>query len=279
MANATEALLSLFQLADISFAVKTSRYSNCLICFYLISGRPDLSSFEAQHDVPPTFLRIVFGSISRLWQSQILTRRGEGLTTQACPPGDSPQGAVALMHVKDVGATACAPNLWGRPRPPKEELPTIIEANRLNISWLARGVSAMCDYSLHFTSSRPARIGDTLITTAFANSTTRGLSAVGEPNVAVCLLPGTEVAFEDEVAYNRAFGLPPKGQISERVARFRQIDREQPDVHHDAFEFPRGEIVKVHRLCPGQRVIVLQLPTSVTVRPEESELEPSAFLV
>lgn len=137
----------------------------------------------------------------------------------------------------------------------------------------------MCDYSLHFTSSRPARIGDTLITTAFANSTTRGLSAVGEPNVAVCLLPGTEVAFEDEVAYNRAFGLPPKGQISERVARFRQIDREQPDVHHDAFEFPRGEIVKVHRLCPGQRVIVLQLPTSVTVRPEESELEPSAFLV
>jgi hypothetical protein len=137
----------------------------------------------------------------------------------------------------------------------------------------------MCDYSLHLTSSRPARIKDKLITTAFANSTTRGLSAVGEPNVAVCLLAGTEVAFEDEVAYNGAFGLPANGRISERVARFCQIDRERSDVHHDAFEFPSGEIVKVHRLCPGQRVTVLQLPASVTVRPEESELKPTSFLV
>jgi hypothetical protein len=137
----------------------------------------------------------------------------------------------------------------------------------------------MCDYSLDFTSSRPARIGDKLITTAFANSTTRGLSAVGEPNVAVCLLAGTEVAFEDDVAYNRAFGLPPKGWVSKRVARFRQIDREQPDVHHDAFEFPGGEIVKVHRLCPGQHVTVLQLPASVTVTPGERGLEASSFLV
>jgi hypothetical protein len=137
----------------------------------------------------------------------------------------------------------------------------------------------MCDYSLHFTSSRPARIGEKLITTAFANSTTRGLSAIGEANVAVCLLPGTEVAFEDDVAYNRAFGLPPQGRISERVARFRQIDREQPDVHHDAFEFPSGAIVKVHRLCPGQRVTVLQLPASATVSPEGSELKPGAFVV
>ena len=95
----------------------------------------------------------------------------------------------------------------------------------------------------------------------------------------MCLLPGTEVAFEDDVAYNRAFGLPPKGLINERVARLRQIDREQPDVHHDAFEFPSGQIVKVHRLCSGQRVTVLQLPASATVGPEESELKPSAFLV
>jgi hypothetical protein len=47
--------------------------------------------------------------------------------------------------------------------------------------------------------ARPARIGDKLVTTQFSNTTTRGFSAVDEPRVAVCLLPGTEVAFENKV--------------------------------------------------------------------------------
>jgi len=53
----------------------------------------------------------------------------------------------------------------------------------------------MCDYSLHNVTSRPAKIDDKLVSTKFSCSTTRGFAAVGEPNVAVCLLPGTEVAF------------------------------------------------------------------------------------
>jgi len=57
----------------------------------------------------------------------------------------------------------------------------------------------MCDYSLQFVASRPAKIGDKLVTTQFANAMTRGFAAAREPNVAVCLLPGTEVAFEKEV--------------------------------------------------------------------------------
>ena len=48
----------------------------------------------------------------------------------------------------------------------------------------------MCDYSLHLVASRPAKVGDKLVTTAFNNSLTRGFAAVGEPHVAVCLLPG-----------------------------------------------------------------------------------------
>jgi hypothetical protein len=55
----------------------------------------------------------------------------------------------------------------------------------------------MCDYSLHHVASRPARVGDKLVSTSFVNSGTRGFAAVGEPNVAVCLLPGTELAFEE----------------------------------------------------------------------------------
>ena len=65
----------------------------------------------------------------------------------------------------------------------------------------------MCDYSLHLVASRPAKVGDTLIATDFAKSISRGFAATGEPNVAVCLLPGTELAFESEVQYDRAFSL------------------------------------------------------------------------
>jgi hypothetical protein len=40
-----------------------------------------------------------------------------------------------------------------------------------------------------------------LVSTRFRNSVTRGFAAIGEPNVAVCLLPGTEIAFERDVEW------------------------------------------------------------------------------
>ena len=46
----------------------------------------------------------------------------------------------------------------------------------------------MCDYSLQFVASRPARVGDKLVSTRFSNSVTHGFAAIGEPTVAVCLL-------------------------------------------------------------------------------------------
>ena len=120
----------------------------------------------------------------------------------------------------------------------------------------------MCDYSLHLVASRPAKVGDTLIATDFAKSITRGFAAAGEPNVAVCLLPGTELAFESDVHYDRAFSLFGKARVNHKVARFRQINMDDPNVHHDALEFPEGQIVLVTRLTPGQRATVLQMPTS-----------------
>jgi hypothetical protein len=120
----------------------------------------------------------------------------------------------------------------------------------------------MCDYSLHLVASRPAEVGDKLVSTDFARSITRGFSAVGEPDVAVCLLPGTEVAFEEEVQYDRAFSLFGKARVEHKVARFRQVNMDDPHVHHDAIEFPGGQIVLVTRLVPGQHATVLQLPAS-----------------
>jgi hypothetical protein len=129
----------------------------------------------------------------------------------------------------------------------------------------------MCDYSLHLVASRPAKVGDKLVSTDFARSITRGFSAVGEPDVAVCLLPGTEIAFEHEVLYDRAFSLFGKARVEHKVARFRQINMDDPHVHHDALEFPGGQIVMVTRLLPGQRATVLQLPASVHDHGKDTE--------
>ena len=120
----------------------------------------------------------------------------------------------------------------------------------------------MCDYSLDLVASRPAKVGDKLVTTKFQDSLTRGFAAIGEPNVAVCLLPGTEIAFEKEVKYERTFALFPNMKLGKKVARFQQINMGKPCVHHDAPEFPDGEIVLLTRMCEVQHATVLQLPAS-----------------
>ena len=54
----------------------------------------------------------------------------------------------------------------------------------------------MCDYSLELVASRPAKVGDKLVSASFPHTITRGFVSVDDPNVAVCVLPGTELAFE-----------------------------------------------------------------------------------
>jgi hypothetical protein len=56
----------------------------------------------------------------------------------------------------------------------------------------------MCDYSLHHVASRPARVADKLTTRAFGTGT-RGFAASEDARVAVCVLPGTELAFANPV--------------------------------------------------------------------------------
>jgi hypothetical protein len=120
----------------------------------------------------------------------------------------------------------------------------------------------MCDYSLHNVASRPAKIDDKMVTTKFSNSITRGFAAVDEPNVAVCLLPGTEIAFDENVECQPLFeiGILPGKKIGQRLARFRQINVDNAATHHDALEFPDGRVVLLTRLREGQRATVLQLP-------------------
>jgi hypothetical protein len=130
----------------------------------------------------------------------------------------------------------------------------------------------MCDYSLHNVKSRPAKVGDKLITKNF-NTGTRGFAAPEDAKTAVCVLPGTELAFASGVRCEPAgfLGWRPK-TVDHATAIFRQINKDNPRTHHDALEFPDGQIVLLTALAEGQQATVLQLPAQpVTVVEMEAE--------
>jgi hypothetical protein len=137
----------------------------------------------------------------------------------------------------------------------------------------------VCDYSLHLVTSRPAKIADKLVTTKFNNSTTRGFAAIGEPSVAVCLRPGTEIVFENAVEYDNLLGALPRSKVHWNTAQFRQVCLDDPHAHHDALEFPDGQIVLLTRLCERQHATVLQLPAAPSAMDEAGERKKQSLIV
>jgi hypothetical protein len=134
----------------------------------------------------------------------------------------------------------------------------------------------MCDYSLRHAASRSAKVGDRLVTTAFGSPMNRGFAAVNEPAVAVCLLPGTELAMERVPEYEHILGrlfpsLRSRKTRGHKVARFRQLNPDAIAVHHDALEFPNGKTVLVADLVLGQEMTVLQLPPQARRAAEHAE--------
>jgi hypothetical protein len=97
----------------------------------------------------------------------------------------------------------------------------------------------------------------------------------------VCLLPGTELAFEKEVECDASFRFLPTRKSTHKVARFRQVNLNRPAAHHDALEFPDGKIVLVTDLCEGQHATVLQLPSTgrPTGEEEQREVPETASLI
>jgi hypothetical protein len=131
----------------------------------------------------------------------------------------------------------------------------------IKLNWLEgipHGSAEMCDYSLQNVKSRPAKVGDTLTTRNFGTGT-RGFAASEDAGVVVCLLPGTELCFACAVS---GLGRWPwrKRVTDHKTAIFRQINKEKAAAHHDALEFPDGQILLLTQLCVGQQATVLQLP-------------------
>jgi hypothetical protein len=136
----------------------------------------------------------------------------------------------------------------------------------------------MCDYSLHAVASRPAKVGETLVITGFRGTSTRGFAAKDQPGVAVCLLPGTELAFEQEVKYSLQWFSTRRTGFC--VARFCQLEPRAPEQHRDALSFPDGSTVLVNTMSEGQQARVIQLPVvgqvlNVGDRPQKSREVPA----
>jgi hypothetical protein len=128
----------------------------------------------------------------------------------------------------------------------------------------------MCDYSLQAISSRPAVVGEKLVTHNFGYGTT-GFTPAGEaPKEAVCLLPGTELAFEQNA---KVLG----SELPVNTGRFRQVNRDTQFSHHDAIEFSDGQTRLLTHLDPGQTVTVLQLPAAPRTDAEREEQRRVAY--
>jgi hypothetical protein len=90
----------------------------------------------------------------------------------------------------------------------------------------------MCDYSLELVASRPAKVGDKLVSAGFPHTITRGFVSVDDPSVAVCVLPGTELAFETEVRCETG-RLIAWRWLGQKVARFRQVNKDRSNIACD----------------------------------------------
>ena len=136
----------------------------------------------------------------------------------------------------------------------------------------------MCDYSLYSIKSRPAKVGDKLTTRDFGTGT-RGFSASEDKNVAVCVLPGTELAYAHDVQRLSARVWPWHNRtIEQTTAIFRQINKDKLAAHHDALEFPDGQIVLLTLMCSGQEATVLQLPAEPKTAAEVAAQKRTAFV-
>jgi hypothetical protein len=136
----------------------------------------------------------------------------------------------------------------------------------------------MCDYSLLNVMSRPAKVGDKLTTRNFGTGT-RGFAASEDASVAVCVLPGTELSFSEEITCitTGMFGWGTR-TISHKTAIFRQINKHKALAHHDALEFPDGNAVLLTFLCEGQRATVLQLPAEPKTAVESESQRRVAYV-
>ena len=204
----------------------------------------------------PIIVIVCMGNFSKSWEA--LTA-----STSLALPCQVEEPSVA--STPDISRCIALTDTLGREQTSRERFCVMREDRKCaNISWAEgafhKGVLAMCDFSLQSVRSRPAKVGDKLVTRDFGTGT-RGFAAADDLGLAVCVMPGTELAFAGEVACLPTGMLGWKTKtINHRTAIFRQVNKEKSAAHHDAIEFPDGRTMMLTHLCEGQAATVLQLP-------------------
>jgi hypothetical protein len=183
--------------------------------------------------------------------------------------------AIARLSTEEHNFTR--PSLMAEPWGALSPLGAILVLCRLGLG-TTEEVFSMCDYSLHTVKSRPAKVGDKLTTHNFYTGT-RGFAAPEDPNTAVCVLPGTELAFAKPVMRSPRvlFGWKAN-MIAHTTAIFRQVNKDNPRTHHDALEFPDGQIVLLTHVLEYQEATVLQLPAQPATAAEAKAQERVALV-
>jgi hypothetical protein len=126
---------------------------------------------------------------------------------------------------------------------------------------------------------RPAEKGEKLVSRK-AGSTT-GFFAPEDTRCtkAVCVIPGTELSFEQNVKRCRTVFDPVSfKQIKHKTAIFRQVNKDVVCTHHDTLEFPDGTQLLLNQLVEGQTATVLQIPPKPKTNAEKEEQRRAEFV-
>lgn len=120
----------------------------------------------------------------------------------------------------------------------------------------------MCDYSIAAKNKISATKGQKLETSKFNLHSSTGFALQGgDGETAVCLLPGTELAFTRDIIGDANHG---------RVARFRRLYPEKTHAYHDHLEFANGKVIPIGILPVGLEAEVVQLPLSEALSDEST---------
>jgi hypothetical protein len=143
-----------------------------------------------------------------------------------------------------------------------------------------KGLPTMCDFSLQHAKSRPAVVADKLVSHNFGRGTI-GFKSVDDPigdATAVCILPGTELAFDKPIKLRWVSGEGNSIEGRFTTAIFRQKDKDKPNVHHDVLEMPDGQQILLTHLEEGQNATVLQLPAAPKTEKEAEEQKRAEYI-
>jgi hypothetical protein len=133
----------------------------------------------------------------------------------------------------------------------------------------------MCDYSMHAIKNRKAVVGDKVKTSDFARTSSPGLESITEPGVAICLIPGTGVEFDEPVSRRDVTAnLGPNVTLPFKIGRYVRKPGHEAEFH-DAFQFPDGTMVLMAYLCMNQHGTVTYVPEEVVKPTEQPAKKPA----